>query len=359
MPHSQPTNALFEPPHSLKQVDLQLVQLLARRVHLIREGGPGNSPAIAEWQAMVEGIFGKLDCSADQPAGLIIGWLKHAASLSERFADAQQSIVYLGPMYSFSYLAAARYFGMGAHLVPVSTISAAFEEVQRKQASFAVVPVENNTDGRVVDSLGMFAKSPVKICGEILLPIHHCLLGRADRNQIREVHSKPQALSQCRNWIATHLPNVRLVEVASTAEAATSAANSDMIAAIASREAGIHYGCKILAEYIEDNSQNITRFAVIGDKVCLPTGNDKTSLMFQLSHQPGALADAMMVFKQAGVNLTWIESLPLPNRPNEYLFFVELDGHKDSDQVKQSIAGLRSQVVRLDVLGSYPKGQVA
>jgi chorismate mutase / prephenate dehydratase len=335
---------------SLMHLDRQLIDLLNRRVELVRRIGPLIAPTVTQWHTLLDKFAG------NEP--LIIDWLKHAASLSERLANPEQSIAYLGPMYSFSYLAAARYFGMGAHLVPVNTISAAFEEVQRKQASFAVVPVENNTDGRVVDSLGMFAKTPVQICGEILLPIHHCLLGRADRNEIREVHSKPQALSQCRHWLATHLPNVKLVEVASTAEAATTAANSESVAAIASREAGIHYGCKVIAENIEDNTQNITRFAVIGDRLCPPTGNDKTSMMFQLSHQPGALADAMIVFKQAGVNLTWIESFPLPNRPNEYLFFIELDGHMESEQVKLSIAQLRSHAVRLDVLGSYPKGQV-
>jgi chorismate mutase / prephenate dehydratase len=350
MSGSENAKSTTEDTSSLMHLDRQLIDLLNRRVELVRRIGPLIAPSVTQWHTLLEKFAG------NEP--LIIDWLKHAASLSDRLANPQQSIAYLGPMYSFSYLAAARYFGMGAHLVPVNTISAAFEEVQRKQASFAVVPVENNTDGRVVDSLGMFAKSPVQICGEILLPIHHCLLGRADRNEIREVHSKPQALSQCRHWLATHLPNVKLVEVASTAEAATTAANSESVAAIASREAGIHYGCKVIAENIEDNTQNITRFAVIGDRHCPPTGNDKTSLMFQLSHQPGALADAMIVFKQAGVNLTWIESFPLPNRPNEYLFFIELDGHRESEQVKLSIAQLRSHAVRLDVLGSYPKGQV-
>lgn len=335
----------------LAQVDQQLVSLLCQRVEMVRQSGRPNQPAIEGNRPN----FGEF--SDSQAVGLITQWLNHAASLSQRLASPNQTIVYLGPMYSFSYLAAVKYFGLGAQLVPVNTISAAFEEVQRKQASFAVVPVENNTDGRVVDSLGMFAKTPVQICGEILLPVHHCLLGRADRNSIQEVHSKPQALSQCRHWLATHLPNVRLVEVASTAEAATTASNSDQVAAIASREAGIHYGCKVLAENIEDNTQNVTRFAVIGDRDCPPTGQDKTSVMFQLSHQPGALADAMMVFKEANVNLTWIESFPLPNHPNEYLFFVELEGHKESGQVRQSIDQLRRLAVRLDLLGSYPKGQ--
>jgi chorismate mutase/prephenate dehydratase len=139
--------------------------------------------------------------------------------------------------------------------------------------------------------------------------------------------------------------------------AAAAAAKDDSIAAIASREAGIHHGCRVLAENIEDNSQNITRFAIIGHHECPPSGNDKTSLMFQLQHRPGALADAMLIFKSTDVNLTWIESFPLPSRSSEYLFFVELDGHQASSKVRQAIDKLRLLSERLDVLGSYPKGQ--
>lgn len=332
-------------------IDRELVELLKRRVQAERASSQTSSTTERTHEISNE------EESNAQSGELVKQWINHAVSLSKRLAFPSVSIVYLGPIYTFSYLAAAKYFGLGANLVPVNTISAAFEEVQRKQATFAVVPVENNTDGRIVDTLGMFAKSPVKICGEIFLPIHHCLLGRCQRSEIVEVHSKPQPLSQCRHWLATHLPQARLVEVGSTAEAASTAAKRPGIAAIASHEAGIHHGCQVIAENIEDNSQNVTRFAVIGDRLCAPTGNDKTSLMMQLSHRPGSLADAMMVFKQSGVNLTWIESFPLPNRPNEYLFFVELEGHLESERVQSSISQLGVESVRLDVLGSYPKGQ--
>lgn len=344
----------------LAAIDGQLVDLLLERARVVEQFSNPKVPATCLEEGSpadraIQTLGEKPDSSSVRE--LVGLWLQHAHSLAERLARPEISIAYLGPIYSFSYMAAAKYFGMGAKLVPVNTISAAFEEVQRRQSTFAVVPVENNTDGRIVDTLGMFAKSPVRVCGEILLPIHHCLVGNCDRNDIREIHSKAQPLSQCRHWLATHLPNAKLVEVASSAEAASIAAKSQSVAAIASREAAIHYGCKVIAENIEDNSQNLTRFAVIGDSKCPPTGNDKTSLMIQLSHKPGALADAMMVFKQASVNLTWIESFPLPNRPNEYLFFVELEGHEQTPQVQNSIKQLQLQSMRLDVLGSYPKGQ--
>ncbi len=332
----------------VKSLDQRLVELLTERIEVLR-----SLESSAEHS---QHRFELADQYCHQiPRELLIDWLGYVASISARQAWPTLSVIYLGPIYSFSYLAAASYFGLGAELIPVASINAAFEEIVRKQAAFAVVPIENNTDGRIVDTLSRFAATPVQICGEILLPVQHCLLGQGDRHQIREVHSKPQAISQCRQWLQEHLPDVALVEVSSTAAAASAAAANPSIAAIASRQAGVHYGCRIIAENIEDNSQNVTRFAVIGNQASEPTGNDKTSLIFEVNHQPGALADAMMVFKSAGVNLTWIESFPLPNRPNEYLFFVELDGHQQTQSVQSAIANLGLITKRLDVLGSYPK----
>ena len=122
-------------------------------------------------------------------------------------------VAYLGPMYSYSYLAASQYFSTAARLSPVATIAAVFEEIVRNQADYGVVPIENSTDGRIVDTFTMFSTVSVSICGEILLPIHHCLLGRCEREEIREVYSKPQALSQCRRWLSQHLPDARLIEI--------------------------------------------------------------------------------------------------------------------------------------------------
>jgi chorismate mutase/prephenate dehydratase len=335
----------------LRELDTRILELLAERIAALADLSPSqvNTKQLTELASR----FGSV-----APKEQLVELLQHVSSLSGRQAWLSRPVAYLGPVYSYSYLAAVKYFGLGAELVPVASISAAFDEVVRKQAAFAVVPIENSTDGRIVDTLGVFHRCPVKICGEVLLPVHHCLLGSRDRSTIQEVHSKPQALSQCRGWLAQHLPEAKLVEVSSTATAAAAAAASDTIAAIASREAGVHYGCRVIAENIEDNSQNVTRFAIIGDHPCPPTGNDKTSLMFELHHQPGALADAMMVFKSSGVNLTWIESFPMPNRPNEYMFFIELDGHQASRSVEAAIETLGQMSQRMEILGSYSKGEL-
>ena len=176
-------------------------------------------------------------------------------------------VAYLGPEFTYSHLAAIERFGQSAELVPVGTIAAVFEEVERGQVQFGVVPMENSTDGRVSDTLECFSRSPVRISGELQLRIHHCLLGVGSRDEIRTVYSKPQPLSQCRNWLAKHLPNATLAEVGSTAEAAPlPKATRKPLAAIASRAGGHQLRIAVPSSpNIEDNPDNITRFAIISN----------------------------------------------------------------------------------------------
>ncbi len=238
-------------------------------------------------------------------------------------------VAYLGPEYTFSHLASIERFGQSTELVPVGTIAAVFEEVERGQAQYGVVPMENSTDGRVSDTLDCFSRSHVRICGELPLRIHHCLLGAGHRDQVQTVYSKPQPLSQCRNWLARHLPHADLREVASTAEAARRAKDEPTSAAVASAQAAINYELPVLVPNIEDNPDNITRFAIISASTAARTGNDKTALMVEIAHQPGALADAMAIFKRNRLNMTWIESFPIPGSRGRYLFFVEFEAHAD------------------------------
>ena len=264
-------------------------------------------------------------------------------------------VAYLGPKYSFSHLAAIDRFGDGPDLTPVATIKAVFESVHFRQTDYGIVPIENSTDGRIVDTLDMFARLPTRITGEVQIAIHHHLLGKCARGEVTEVYSKPQALSQCREWLAKNLPQAKAVEMTSTAIAAQIAADKPGAAAIASLEAGMHYGLTAIDSNIEDNKHNLTRFAVIGGEMPHRTGHDKTALMFEIPHKPGSLADAMLVFKRGRLNLTWIESFPMPNSKNEYLFFVELEGNQTDSRVKRSLEALRRKTARLDVLGSYAR----
>lgn len=264
-------------------------------------------------------------------------------------------VAYLGPEFTFSHLAAIERFGHSAELVPVGTIAAVFEEVERGQAKCGVVPMENSTDGRVSDTLDCFSRSRVRICGELPLRIHHCLLGTGQREDVRTIYSKPQPLSQCRNWLARHMPNADLVEVGSSAEAARRAQDDPTVAAVASAQAGVNYGIPVLVPNIEDNPDNVTRFAVISTETAIPSGHDKTALMVEIAHQPGALADAMTIFKRNKLNMTWIESFPIPGARGRYLFFVEFEGHEQDRPSRRAIDTLAKNALRLEVLGSYAK----
>lgn len=263
-------------------------------------------------------------------------------------------VAFLGPLYTYSHLATIAHFGQSVELAPVGTIAAVFEEVNRGQADFGLVPIENSTDGRIADTLDMFTRLPVRICGEVELEIQHFLLGKCARSEIREVYSKQQPLSQCRNWLARHLPSARAIEVTSTATAAQLALEKPGAAAIASLQAGMHYGLNVIAERIEDNRNNTTRFAVIGDHIAVATGNDRTALLVQTEHRFGALADVLGIFKKNRLNLTWIESFPVPDSPRTYLFFVEVEGHQTEQAVVKCLKMLETTTLRLEVLGSFP-----
>jgi chorismate mutase/prephenate dehydratase len=267
----------------------------------------------------------------------------------------------LGPKYSYSHLASVAKFGEAVEHVPVGSIAAVFEEVNRRHVQFGIVPLENSTDGRISDTLEMFVRLPgMKIRAEVRLKVHHCLLSRTEWGQVQRIYSKAQALSQCRHWIGKNLPQARVIDVVSTAAAAEHAQREEFSAAIASRAAGAGYGLNVLATNIEDQPHNVTRFAVISERSEERTGRDKTTLMLRLPNQAGALAKAIAPFEKNGVNLTWIESFPTSDGPTDrdptYLFFLDIEGHADDDAIKKTLELVRKKCERLDILGSYPRG---
>src|SRR5436309_2136444 len=261
----------------------------------------------------------------------------------------------LGPEFSYSHLAAVERFGQAVEFSLVGSIAAVFEEVNRGHADFGVVPLENSTDGRVTDTLDMFMRIPqLKICAEIRLRIHHNLLANCEQAEIRRVYSKGQALAQCRNWLSKNVPHAAIVEVSSTANAARLAQTEPGASAVASRQAAVRYGLRILSTDIEDYPFNETRFAVIGLQETARTGNDKTALMFKVAHAPGALAEALNIFKQNKINLTWIESFPSRAAKPEYVFFADFEGHAEDPKVKKALTALQDESEKLTILGSFP-----
>ncbi len=264
-------------------------------------------------------------------------------------------VAYLGPEYSFSHLAALERFGQAVEFIRVGSIPTVFEEVDRGHVEFGVVPLENSTDGRVADTLDMFIRMPrIIICAEMRLRIHHNLIANCEQQEIRRVYSKGQALSQCRNWLSKNVPQAALHEVSSTADAARLAQTEPGAAAVASHQAAVRYGLRILFTEIEDSPYNETRFAVIGHQKCGKTGHDKTAVMFRVPHHPGSLVEALDVFKQAKINLTWIESFPAKLAKPEYIFFVDFEGHLEDPKVSRALKSLGEHCSELNVLGSFP-----
>jgi chorismate mutase/prephenate dehydratase len=346
----------------IDKLDLHILKMVNERAALCVEigkikndqGAEVFSPAREEevLQHVLEASKGPLD---EQTIKAIFRELMSGARALQKVLK----VAYLGPEYSFSHLAALDRFGQAIEYMRVGSISAVFEEVNRGHADFGVVPLENSTDGRVADTLDMFLRLPqLKICAEVRLRVHHNLMANCEQQEIRRVYSKPQALSQCRNWLSKNVPHASLHEVASTATAAELAQREPGAAAVASRQAAVRFGLRILFTDIEDSPYNETRFAVIGHQECLRTGHDKTAIMFQTSHQPGKLVDALNIFKQNKLNLTWIESFPAKSNKPEYVFFTDFEGHQEDPKVKRALASLKEHCVQLSILGSYPMAQL-
>jgi chorismate mutase / prephenate dehydratase len=219
-------------------------------------------------------------------------------------------VAFVGTPYSLGHLAAIERFGDSVEYVPVGTIIGAFEIVNRGQADYGVVPIENSSEGRISDTLDMFHRLPLRICDEVSIRVHHCLLAACAQTDIRRVYGRPQELAACQNWLAMNLPQAQSREVANATTAVQLAKQEPFAAAVSSRQAASAVGLNIVCSDIEDKANSITRFAVIGLQEPKKSGNDKTSIMFQLSDQPGVLIDALMAVKKNRVNMTWIESIP-------------------------------------------------
>ncbi len=266
-------------------------------------------------------------------------------------------ISYLGPEATFTHQAAIERFGLALHYTPEESIEDVFMDVEAERADFGVVPIENSIEGVVSYTLDMFVNSSVKIVSEIIIDIHHNLLSKADRlEDIKAIYSHPNALGQCKGWIKKHLPNVPLFETTSTAKAAKIAEKDKNVAAIASKAAAEIYGLNILAKGIEDKTDNITRFLVIGRHIPKKTGNDKTSFMFTIKDRVGALYQILEPFYRNGINLTRIESRPSRQKSWSYIFYVDIEGHISDESVKNALKEIEKYTVLLKILGSYPRG---
>ncbi len=266
-------------------------------------------------------------------------------------------VAYLGPEGSFSHQAALSLFGETFSLLPCNGIEMVFRELESGGCEMGMLPVENSVEGVVTQALDRLVRSEVPICAEHLLPIEHCLLSNHPLQEIERVHSHPQALAQCRDWLDENLPDAERMEAASTAAAARITRDEESSAAIASAAAADIHSLPILSRNIGDRGGGVTRFLVLGGESPPASGDDKTSICFSLLDRPGALHDALLSLKEEGVSMSMIQSRPARGRSWEYLFFVDLIGHRGEASLSRALDSLKVGCARMRVLGSYPRAQ--
>jgi len=267
-------------------------------------------------------------------------------------------VAFLGPEGTFTQTAVLKHFGSSVRALPLAAIDEVFHEVEGGVADFGVVPIENSSEGTVNHTLDMFFSSALKICGEVELRIHHHLMGKmTDMDAVKRVCAHAQALAQCRGWLDQHLPDAERIAEPSNAEGARRARDERGTAAIAGRSAAEIYGLNLLADEIEDRSDNTTRFLVVGRKLFSASGADRTTLMMSGSgpDDPGALFRLLEPLAQHNINMTRIESRPSRKRKWDYVFFIDVEGHVSDAPVARALAELQERATMFRVLGSYPQ----
>lgn len=272
-----------------------------------------------------------------------------------RALEKTMRIAFLGPQGTYSEEAARKQFGASAEPEPCASIGEVFRRVESGFAGYGVVPVENSSEGGIGVTLDLLLATTLRICAEVVLPIHHCLMTTAaSMDGVTVVYAHAQALGQCNEWLSRHLPDAQRVPVASNAEAARRASAEPGTTAIASRAAAELYGLNLVAENIEDEPSNTTRFLVIGNQEVNPSGRDKTSLVMSAPNRPGGLQELLAPFAKHSVSLSRLESRPSRQGLWEYMFFIDIEGHQRDEPVARALAELRDNAAFLKILGAYP-----
>lgn len=346
---------------NIKEKDREIIRLLNERAQISVQigkvkGEDGIDVYDPAQEAKVHGYLQGLN-SGPLPCEAVTAIFREIIS-SSRGLQKPTTIAFLGPEASFSHLAARLHFGESSRFFPQTGIARVFDEVEKGSIDWGVVPVENSLEGSVNITLDRLITTTLKIRAEMYLRISQCLIASAkSMTNIKKIYSHPHALAQCQVWLKTNLPNCALSEAESTAAAAQMVRGKKNEAAIGSLLAAQIYGLNTLAEGIEDNSSNMTRFLVIGRGESDLTGNDKTSLIFATPDLPGSLHRALSSFARRRINLTKIESHPVKERLWEYIFFVDMMGHLQDKQIKSCLQELKEKTTFLKILGSYPKAE--
>jgi chorismate mutase/prephenate dehydratase len=344
----------------IDRIDDQLLRLLNERAHLALAAAAQKERRRASIYAPAR-EHGVLSRVARRNGGPLepahVRAIFREIISAARSLEARLRVAYFGPQASWTHLAACQQFGTAAEYVPSPTVGDVFRDVEAGRAQLGVVPVENSTEGMVARTLDLLVESQLAICAEVTLRVRHCLLVRpgTKRSGVRRVAAHPQALAQCRQWLAANLAGVPTIEEASNTSAAARAAAERGTAAIAAEAAASAYRLHALARDIQDETGNATRFLVLGREDSeQPTGDDKTSIVMSVRDEVGVLVRMLRPFATHRIDLIKIESRPLRERPWEYYFFLDLKGHRREVRVARALEAVRRRALRLKVLGSYP-----
>jgi chorismate mutase/prephenate dehydratase len=265
-------------------------------------------------------------------------------------------VAYLGPAGTFSEIAVHKHFGRGVDAIACQSIDEVFRSTQAGTTDFGVVPVENSTEGAVNRTLDLFLESSLTISGEVLVPVHHCLMAQSDQlSDIATVQAHPQALAQCSQWLRSNLPEAKVEPVSSNAQAALNASKQTGLAAIAAQTAAEQYSLQIVRHGIQDNPDNRTRFAVIGEYECGSSGTDQTSLILSVPDKAGAVHTLIEPLARHGVSMKRFESRPARASGWEYFFYIDLLGHPEDPGVSAALAELRDSSTYYKIVGGYPR----
>lgn len=343
--------------HSIDRVDREILSLLNQRAEAAAEIGVIKQGAVYRPEREAQVLRGVQDANTGPLSNHTVAFLFREIMSACLALEQSLKIAYLGPQGTYSEQAALRQFGHAATVLPFHSLDEVFHQVESGHCQYAVVPVENSLGGSVSTTLDLLLSTPLKICGESHLRIRHQLMVHASvegLSSIRRVYSHAQSLSQCQQWLSSHLPQVERIPVASNADAATRALSDPESAAIAGELAAERYALKILANDIEDSADNTTRFVVLGTQEVGSSGRDKTSLVLSAPNRPGAIHQLLEPLAHHGVSMSRLESRPSRTGLWEYVFFVDIEGHTSDQAVVMALEKMRAQASFLKVLGSYP-----
>jgi len=361
MSNQQSSSQLKQHRDQIDAIDEQILKLVNARANHARHIGALKDDGVIyrpEREAQVLRRLTELN-AGPLPAEAVTNIFRSIMS-NCRALEKELTVAFLGPLGTYSEEAALKQFGVGRNAVVCGSIDEVFRTVEAGQADYGIVPVENSNEGAVGLTLDLLLSSPLKICGEVTIPIHHCLLSKqTDIQQISHVFSHSQSLAQCHEWLNKMLPKAEREAVTSNARAAQMihdliSIDGTFAAAIASKRAAELFNLNVLAENIEDDPKNTTRFLVLSKHDVAPSGQDKTSLVMAAKNQPGAILSLLEPLAKHGVSMTKLESRPAKVGMWEYVFYVDIEGHQNDPKVAEAVRDIGNRASYLKHLGSYP-----